>query len=511
MARFKNTTIGLDIGSDAIKFVELKRSGANIILSKLGIKEIPKDKNIDRAKLISQTISELFIEHRIKERLVNLSTTGQSVFIRFIKVLPSKEERLKTTMKFEAQNQIPFSFEEVHWDWSLVETSQPLRNKAVIAAVKKTIVEEQLGMLKDIRLSTEIIDVAPLCIYNCTAFNEDYDPEQITGLIDIGFKATNFVILFKNDVWTRSFPLAGERLKESGEQGLEELIGELERSLEYYHLQRDTGFSQQEGTQQKNKIDQILLMGGGTLMEALEEALIKRFDAKVRSIDPFRKLQISKEALSEVQRQGSKQLYAHAVGLALRAVTKCAIEINFLKTFLFERRIARAKKVYSTFSIFLVLVILGSLAFFVREDYRLKKLKLKKVEELTELYRSYQPKIARLGEENEILESKLKTLSSIGYNRGLFLDILNELNSQLSKELWITDISSILTFERDEPGKLDISGKALSYSAVNSFISSLKSSKYFREVKPISSSVEVDRLSEEEIVKFSISMEIERQ
>ncbi len=510
MARFRNTTIGLDIGSDSIKFVELKRSGENIILTRMGQKEIPKDIKIDRAKLIEQTINELFLEQKIKNRIVNISATGQSVFLRFVKVLPTKEERLKTTMRFEAQNQIPFSFNEVHWDWSLIDRTQKERQKAVIVAIKKDLIEEQINILTRLRLSVEIIDVAPLCLYNCAFFNEDYDSNQVTGLIDIGLKATNFVIIHKMDLWTRSFPLAGERIKEAGGQGLEELVLELERSIEYYHLQKEVAVPQQEVVTQERKIDQVLLFGGGAVTEGLGALLTKRLNTKVRQIDPFRKLQISKGVLSEVQRETSKPLYAHAIGLGLRGITGCPIEVNFLKQFLLEKRISLEKRLYSALSIVLVLAILGTLAFFIREDYRLKKIKLKKIEELVELYRSYQPRIVKLKEANEALQAKIDTLLDIGQKKGFLLDILNELNLKLSKDIWITDVSSVLTLEKNEPGKLDISGKALSYSAVNSFISSLKSSEYFKEVKPISSSVEVGGTGGEEIVKFSISMEIER-
>ncbi|MFC1667740.1 hypothetical protein ACFL0P_07800, partial [Candidatus Omnitrophota bacterium] len=87
MRKFKKTSVGLDIGSRFIKLVELQRAGNSIILNKFGIKEIPKDLKLDRDKVVAQLISQLFSENNIKTRNVNISAGGQSVFVRFVKLL----------------------------------------------------------------------------------------------------------------------------------------------------------------------------------------------------------------------------------------------------------------------------------------------------------------------------------------------------------------------------------------------------------------------------------------
>jgi len=58
MAKFKTSSIALDIGSRFIKLVELKKAKDSIMLTKVGIKEIPKDLKVDRDKSISQLITE---------------------------------------------------------------------------------------------------------------------------------------------------------------------------------------------------------------------------------------------------------------------------------------------------------------------------------------------------------------------------------------------------------------------------------------------------------------------
>jgi hypothetical protein len=55
---------------------------------------------------------------------------------------------------------------------------------------------------------------------------------------------------------------------------------------------------------------------------------------------------------------------------------------------------------------------------------------------------------------------------------------------------------------------MDINGKALSYQSVNNFVSSLKVLPDFSDVRPVSSSVENDKNTGEETVKFSITMDV---
>ena len=195
MKRHNRSSIGLDIGSRFIKLAELKSSGDNITLTKFAIKEIPKDLKIDRDKVVSHLISQLLSENNIKSRDVNICAAGQSVFVRFVKLLQVKEDKLKQTMKFEAQNQIPFPLNEVAWDWSLLDTGAKGSRKAVIAAIKKNLVDEMVHKLKAVKLSTGLIDISPLSLYNCMAFNEDYNEQALGAIMDIGYKAVSYTHL----------------------------------------------------------------------------------------------------------------------------------------------------------------------------------------------------------------------------------------------------------------------------------------------------------------------------
>ncbi|PIP67609.1 MAG: hypothetical protein CO035_01305 [Candidatus Omnitrophica bacterium CG_4_9_14_0_2_um_filter_42_8] len=502
MAKLKASSIALDIGTHFIKLVELKKEKDSIVLTRIGIKEIPRDSKIDRDKIISQLISELLSDNNIKPNAVNITISGQSVFVRFVKLLQVKEDKLKQTMKFEAQNQIPFSMNEVMWDWSLLDEGKDSSRRAVIVAIKKNLVEEIVSRLNSVKLSTELIDVAPISVYNCMAFNEDFNSQDLGAILDIGAKSTNFIIFNKGNIWIRSFPIAGERIEEAKEQGVEEFLTEVERSLEYYFMQAG------EDAPQEKKLTQLFLTGGGSVMENIETALISKLGIKPNIMDPFRKLRVSKDVFQKLQACGPKNQFSTVVGAALRGIADLKIEVNFLKEALSEKKSSMQKRIYSGISMATGALIVISFSIFMRQDYYIKKIKLDKVEEMMETYRAYEPKIKKIREEESALREKIDTLYQTASSRAVWLGIFKAVSEILPKDIWITDLSGIISIEKSSLGRMDMNGKALSYQSVNSFVSSLKALPSFSDVRPVSSSVENDKDTGEEIVKFSITMDV---
>ncbi len=502
MAKLKASSIALDIGTHFIKLVELKKEKDSIVLTRIGIKEIPKDSKLDRDKITCQLISELLSENKIKQNAVNITISGQSVFVRFVKLLQVKEDKLKQTMKFEAQNQIPFSMNEVLWDWSLLDSDKDSSRRAVIVAIKKNLVEEIVSKLNTVKLSAELIDVAPISVYNCMVFNEDFNGQDLGAILDIGAKSTNFIVFNKGNIWIRSFPIAGERIEEAKEQGAEELLTEVERSLEYYFMQAA------EDAPQEKKLTQLFLTGGGSVMENIEASLVSKFNIKPQVMDPFRKLRVSKDVFQKLQTCGPRNQFSTVVGAALRGIADLKIEVNFLKEALSEKKSSMQKRIYAGLSMATGALVLISFSIFMRQDYYIKKIKLDKVEEMMETYRTYEPKIKKIQEDENILRGKIDTLYQTVSSRAVWLGIFKSVSEMLPKDIWITDLSGVISIEKSGLGRMDMNGKALSYQSVNNFVSSLKALPSFSDVRPVSSSVENDKDTGEEIVKFSITMDV---
>ncbi len=501
--------IGLDIGRSAVKLVELIKTKDGIVLNKVASLAIPPSVDEkEKEELTLQIIRKIFAENNIRPRSVVYSVPGQSVFIKKIKVFVPDEVNLRKRFKnlnrivgFEAKQQIPFPLDEVVWDYQLLPTHEPRAQDALLVAMKNSLLEAQVHQMQEAGFESETIDIAPLACYNCLRFNQDFTPGRVTALIDIGAKGTNIIIFKDDDLWMKSIPIGLERVsmpRADSMVSLEDLISEIKSSIEYYYFQkREEGFA-------GGSIEEVILSGGGAGIEELNYLLKERLKTNVRKLDPFKSLILNERGTII----NNRPTYATAVGLGLRGVFNCAIEVNLFKERLSQMKISRRKFLFKLISLLLFIAALSILSFVGAENYNLKKSKLERLDKLIEASSIYTPKIKRLLEERKGSSQRLASLYTIANDRSLVgLDMLVEIGGILPSDVWITDFSCNLSLEKGL-GQSTLRLKSLSYQGVNGFLLRIKSSPYFKNIRPLSSSIKEGRDKNEEIVEFIVTMEI---
>ena len=144
-----NKVITIDLGTSTIKFAEfaIGRAGSLTLLH-FGVAELGLDPNKEeeRGKFITPTLAKLFRENHVKPGGdVYLSISGQSVFMRFVKLPPVDPGQIEQVVKFEAQQNVPFPIEEVTWDYQMMPTrTSGNEAEAVIVAIKKEVIEAEV-------------------------------------------------------------------------------------------------------------------------------------------------------------------------------------------------------------------------------------------------------------------------------------------------------------------------------------------------------------------------------
>ncbi|MCQ9208009.1 MAG: type IV pilus assembly protein PilM [Omnitrophica bacterium] len=550
----KDTALGLDIGKDSIKLVELRQEGGAIKLTKVDLIKIPQLQSVvalEQHQLIKKLIGELLAKNQIKRKDVVLSVKGQSTFVKFLEVLPVSKEKLAQTIKYEAQQQIPFSLDEVEWDAHVFKTGDEQTAsvyQVLLVAIKKDKLAGRVSLIEQTGLHLSVLDISTLSIYNCIRFNQDYDENKLTCLLDIGAQSSDLLILKGAKFWMRSFAIGGDNItsglekkfnisfsdaeklkqkmniesadiKEAIAPALEDLQGEISRSVEYYFFQQKQTSPVPNGTTgAKTQIEQILLSGGTSLMQGLDKLLAEKFSCQVRSVEPFKMFSAEEELKDKFSAQ-NKALFSQAMGLALRGLNRSWININLFKEQIKLKSLARQRVVYGVGSLVLALVILLGASTFMRQDYRERSLRLRKLKGLLETFSTHQPRIKELKREEAQLYRKVEALSNLALNRSLWLVVLSELQKMLPDNLWIIDFRGTFFFDaaldQKFASKLDVQGKAVSYQDVNNFVSRLKASTLFSEVKPLSSAFIEEQVKDQdkdkqkvEVVKFSISMKV---
>ena len=110
--------VGLDIGSSAVKAVELRKKGNTYELVNMGIEPLGQDTVVDGAIMdalsVSSAIEKIFNDNRIKTKNVATSVSGHSVIVKRVTVPAETEEEVYNAIPYEAQQHIPFDMTDVN-------------------------------------------------------------------------------------------------------------------------------------------------------------------------------------------------------------------------------------------------------------------------------------------------------------------------------------------------------------------------------------------------------------
>jgi type IV pilus assembly protein PilM len=340
--------IGLDIGSRNIKAVQLKETKTGYQLERLGmvplLPELIVDGSIIDAPRVVEAIKKLISETNIKPKNTTISVSGHSsVIVKRISIQRMSEEELSESIKFEAEQYIPFDIEDVNLDFQILEQHQEENQMDVlIVAVKKDKINEYVSVVTEAGLNPVIVDVDAFALENMYEINYEIKEDEHIAMVNIGASMININILKGGlSVFTRDSSIGGNLLSEAlqrefnisyddaerlklGEaiEGIsqedvasvlmatsEDIIGEISRSFEFF---RST--SKHEG-----EISEIILSGGGALIKDFVPLLSERVGIDVKIVDPFKNIQIP-DSFDRGYLKKIGPIMAVATGLALRRI-----------------------------------------------------------------------------------------------------------------------------------------------------------------------------------------------
>lgn len=340
-------TIGLDIGSRYIKAVQLNetRSGYELeLFDMLPISpELIVEGSIIDAIRLTESLKELIKMAKIKAKNAVIAISGHSsVIVKRIALPEMTEEELTESIKFEAEQYVPFDIEDVNLDFQILGPKEEAGQMDVIlVAVKKDVINDYVSVVKEAGLNPVIVDVDAFALENMYGINYEIEAGANVALINIGASTINMNILRGGvSVFTRDSSLGSniqtealqrefnityeeaERLKR-GEalekvkpedaqpvllQASSEILTEVSRSLDYFR-----------SSTAQPEIKEVILSGGCALIKDFPRLVSDKIGIDVRLAEPFRNIQIPKKFdLSYIE--GVAPMAAVAVGLATRRI-----------------------------------------------------------------------------------------------------------------------------------------------------------------------------------------------
>ncbi len=342
----KKSPIGLDIGSSYIKAACLNDTKAGYELSMFEM--VPLQTGViadsaiaDKAALVS-SIKELLRKANIKKDGAVIGISGHSaVIVKKITIPLMTEDELSASIKYEAQQYVPFDINDVDIDFQILGPNSETEEQmdVVLVAARKDITKDFCDAVDMAGLIPVIADVDSFALCNMYEINYGIEKRKNIALINVGASTTNICIIQSGmPVFVRDSiigsnlhteVLAGslnvsmedaERLKmgrsvEDVSQAdvymaiasaSEEIFTEIFRSFEYFRSSIGD-----------ESIDRIALSGGAALVKGFPEAMSNRLGIEVEVVDPFKKIKIP-DKLDIAYIHDMSPIAAVAVGLALR-------------------------------------------------------------------------------------------------------------------------------------------------------------------------------------------------
>lgn len=349
----KKNLVGLDIGDSSIKVVELRElsKGRGWEVAKLGWEPLSSEAVVDGAimdsQLVSETIQRLFERNRIKNSSpVAIALSGHSVIVKRISLPRMSEMELSESIRWEAEQYIPFDIEDVNLDYKILEGSSLSGDGSMdvlLAAAKKEKINDYVNVVSQAGLHAATVDIASFAMQNAFEANYDFEPDQVVALVDIGAAVSSITVLYGGtSVYWRDINIGGNQYTDaiqkemnlSGEQAERIKRGEEIDGVPYEQampilsavnddiaseIQKTLDFFKQISATDR-LLDKLYLCGGTSQMANITETLSERLDAEVELMNPFRKVtpagrDASPELINEMMPTA-----AVAVGLALRKV-----------------------------------------------------------------------------------------------------------------------------------------------------------------------------------------------
>ncbi len=215
---------GLDIGTTAVRLVELRGSGPTKTLVRYAYvpvdsKVVLSDSKADQQKL-AQIIRGLLEQARMTTRNVSVGVPSGKVFTTVVDFdrLPASE--LAKAIRYQADSLIPTPLDKSKIDWAIIGDSpkDPTKVEILLSSVENDFVEQRLDLLESIGL--EVISFEPdnLALTRALIAPDVPVPQMV---LDIGSKSTDLVVTMNGAPrLTRSIPTGAEAIIRAAAQNL---------------------------------------------------------------------------------------------------------------------------------------------------------------------------------------------------------------------------------------------------------------------------------------------------
>ena len=337
--------VGLDIGSSAVKLVELKDAKAGgYRLVKTGLETLSPEAIVDGAimdsSLVVDTVNRLVSGLNVRNTDFGTSLSGHSVIIKKISLPAMSPEELAESIRWEAEQYVPFDINDVNLDYVVLEAGGGETMDVLLVAVKKDKISDYTSVISQAGKTPLLVDVDAFALQNAYEANYPVEPGRVVALVNIGASVTNVNILSgSNTIFWRDISFGGnqytdaiqkqlslsfdqaEGLKKgekAGEQSLQDILPILRSVSDDLAQELQKTFDFFLATTADANVTRIVLAGGSSKVTSLHRAIERRSRLPVEVADAWKRVEIDPQ-LDRTYLSAHSPEALIGVGLSMRA------------------------------------------------------------------------------------------------------------------------------------------------------------------------------------------------
>lgn len=373
---------GIDIGQAGLKAIKLRLGADGEKVRAVAFDYIPHPKILSQPDAIPEELIRSAVEtflgrNKIGQDMIGISVPGQTSLAKFIKLPPVEPAKVAEIVKYEAKQQIPFPLEEVCWDYqplggSVEESGFMLEAEVGLFAMKRELVYEAMAPLTAHKAELELVQVAPLALYNYLSYDvlghrldngEPPDAEDYYIMLDMGADNTTLMVSNGRNIWIRNVPIGGnhftraltremkltfakaEHLKCNATKApdpkavfqamrpvFNDYVTEIQRSIGYFG-----------SVNRAAKIKRVIGAGNGFKMAGLQKFLQQNLQYEVIKLEDYDGV-AGDGVLSDPLFIDNAMTFAVPYGLALQVLKQTRIRTTLLPPEIAVQRVIRRKK-----------------------------------------------------------------------------------------------------------------------------------------------------------------------
>jgi type IV pilus assembly protein PilM len=499
-----NTVVGIDIGSAALKVVEVRGTWKGFEVVKAAERQLPNENGAPcPPEQIAQALTELLSAHAIKPAHVVSAVPAHATFVRNLQ-LPFRDLRkIREVLKFELEPHIPYPVEEVIVDFAKVRETEAGGCEILAVAIPKDALAEHLHVFELAGLVPEIVDWEVFGTLNGYQAWRPAPPPEPVVLVNVGASKTTVTIVKDGRIqFVRSIARGGHWLTETIRQRLTlttaqaealklserdkdraQIAASVDTFLATLTKEIDLTLLAYTTRAEGGAVQEIILLGGSAALPEAVTAFSEHYDVPVTLFDVDQRL-FPPSPLTLQLHPGL--ITPVALGLAMRQVSRRAVGLDFRREEYALRKSYEEIRGQLLSLGGMVALLVGLALFDMYYHLHTKEIHYAQLQsQVAALFRETFPDVRRVN--NEVLyarerlreiETNLRGVGTLSGPQGSALEMFRELSVRIPQNLQVKVTDLTISTEG-----ISISGETQSFDGVDILKQAFAASAYFDEVK----------------------------